>query len=99
MTRVLTTAAFCLCLSASGADKLVLVAGGGNGPDGGPAAGAALISPFGTAFDADGTLYFVEMEKGERLRAVTRDGVVRTVAGTGKKGNDGDGMAGSQASF
>jgi DNA-binding beta-propeller fold protein YncE len=99
MTRVLTTAAVCLCLPASGADKLVLVAGGGNGPDGGPAVGAALVSPFSTTFDADGTLYFVEMEKGERLRAVTRDGTVRTVAGTGKKGNDGDGMPGPQASF
>jgi DNA-binding beta-propeller fold protein YncE len=99
MTRALTTAALYLCLPATGADKLVLVAGGGNGPDGGKAVGAALVSPFGTAFDADGTLYFVEMEKGERLRSVGRDGTVRTVAGTGKKGNDGDGMLGPQASF
>jgi DNA-binding beta-propeller fold protein YncE len=99
MTRVLTTALLCLTSSAIAADKLVLVAGMGEGPDGGNAVGAKLVSPFGTAFDADGTVYFVEMEKGERLRTITRDGRVRTVAGTGMKGKAGDGLPGAQATF
>lgn len=81
------------------ADKLVLVAGGGEGPDGGPAVGAKLVAPFGTAFADDGTVYFVEMEKGERLRAITPDGKVRTLAGTGQRGADGNDGPGGKASF
>ena len=100
MVRPLATAVGFLLLGPTlAAEKLVLVAGGGEGPDGGKAVGAKLVSPFGVAFDGDGTIYFVEMEKGERLRAVTRDGIVRTVAGTGLKGSDGDGKPGAQASF
>ncbi len=90
--------AFCFFSTATAAEKLVLVAGG-EGPDGGKAIGAKLVQPFGTAFDGDGTIYLVEMEKGERLRAITRDGTIRTLAGTGVKGSTGDGMPGSQATF
>ncbi len=43
------------------AGRLVLVAGGGTGGDGASAEQAKLISPFGVGFDAEGTLYFVEM--------------------------------------
>ncbi|CAN5174668.1 hypothetical protein BH11PLA2_BH11PLA2_06960 [soil metagenome] len=72
------------------AAKIVLVAGGGDGPDGGPATKAKLVTPFGVDFDSKGRLYFVEMEKGERLRTIEPDGTIKTVAGTGKKGDKGD---------
>ena len=68
------------------AGRITLVAGG----DGVPAAkGDRIISPFGVGFDAAGTLFFVEMT-GERVRKIGPDGVVTTVAGTGREGSGGD---------
>jgi DNA-binding beta-propeller fold protein YncE len=92
-------ALFLLCPVAR-ADKIVLVAGGGDGPDGGPADGAKLVQPFGVDFGPDGKTYIVEMAKGERLRAITPDGKLITLAGTlGEKGNAGDGGPGAKATF
>jgi DNA-binding beta-propeller fold protein YncE len=97
------TAAAVLCFGSIApgalAGKIVLVAGGGNGPDGSPAATAKLVAPFGTAFAADGSIYFVEMAGGERLRRIDAAGVVTTVAGTGEKGAAGDGGPGAKSSF
>ncbi len=73
--------------------RLVLVAGGGTGGDGSPALEAELKSPFGVAFDGDGTLVFVEMT-GHRVRKIGPDGMVTTLAGTGKAGSGGDDGAG-----
>src|SRR3954454_1299239 len=70
--------------------RLVLVAGGGTGEDGAPADRAQLASPFGVGFDPEGTLFFVELT-GERVRKIDPAGRVVTVAGTGKKGDGGDG--------
>jgi len=86
--------------TAARADKLVLVAGGGEGADGTNAAEAKLIQPFGVDFATDGTIYIVEMVKGERLRAITTEGKLITLAGTeGVLGNDGDGGPGRKATF
>ncbi len=71
------------------AGRLVLVAGGSAGGDGSPADRAELISPFGVGFDAEGTLFFVEMI-GNRVRKIGPDGLVTTIAGTGRKGSLGD---------
>lgn len=81
------------------AEKLVLVAGGGEGGDGGPAAAAKLRSPFGVDFDKAGNLLFVEMAGGERVRVVDAKAVLSTVAGTGTKGNAGDGGPALKAEF
>ena len=82
------------------ADRLVVVAGGGDGADGTDAATAKLIEPFGVDFGPDGTIYIVEMAKGERLRAVNAAGKLVTLAGTeGKAGNSGDGGPGLSATF
>ncbi len=85
---------------APGVGRLVLVAGGGteggrNGNGNGNGNGvlatrAKLNGPFGVAFDAAGTLYFVEMP-GNRVRKIGADGIVTPVAGTGHKGFSGDG--------
>lgn len=102
MNRVIAVCLLLLSLSAAVAaeDKLVLVAGGGEGPDGSPAPRAKLVQPFGVAFGADGTTYVVEMVKGERLRAINSKGELVTLAGTlGEKGHTGDGGPGATATF
>ena len=53
------------------------VAGGGTLGDGAPATSAALIFPNGIAFDSFGNLYIAD---GGRIRRVTADGIIRTVA-------------------
>src|SRR4051794_23577521 len=70
------------------AGRLVLVAGGGI-DDFGTATQVELIAPFGVAFDAEGTLFFVELT-GQRVRKIGPDGLVTTLAGTGRKGDRGD---------
>ena len=67
MTRALALVALLLPAPDVRADKLVLVAGGGDGPDGSPAAEAKLVQPFGVDFGPDGTT----------LAAGSRDGTVR----------------------
>jgi hypothetical protein len=82
----------------SRAGRLVLVAGGTSGGDGSPADQASLRGPFGVGFDAAGTLYFVEMI-GQRVRTINPDGLLSTLAGTGGKGNGGDGGPAQLAQF
>ena len=74
---------------ASRAGRLVLVAGGGSEGDGASADRARVTSPFGVGFDAKGTLYFVEM-LGHRVRKIGPDGLVTTLAGSGREGSGGD---------
>jgi sugar lactone lactonase YvrE len=87
-----------LAVTASRADKLVLVAGGTKDGDGIPATQAQLKTPFGVAFDKAGNVYFVEYT-GHRVRKIDAKGVVTTVAGTGEKGDGGDGGPALKATF
>ncbi len=99
MPRLRTLLVVLLLSPAARADKLVLVAGG-DGPDGGPAAGAKVVQPFGVDFMPGGAVVLVEMAKGERLRAVAPDGKIITLAGTlGQKGHAGNGGPGDRATF
>jgi sugar lactone lactonase YvrE len=73
---------------------ITTVAGGGTAPcctipsgDGGPATSAVLF-PQGVTTDDAGNLYITDMN---RLRKVTPDGIITTVAGTGSWGYSGDG--------
>jgi DNA-binding beta-propeller fold protein YncE len=84
-------------VSAARADKLVLVAGGGTGGDG-PVLEAALKGPFGVDFDKAGNMYIAEFT-GQRLLRVDPRGNLTTVAGTGEKGNGGDGGPALKAQF
>src|SRR6266566_9455530 len=81
------------------ADRLVLVAGGGDKVDGAPATQTKLVAPFGVGFDAAANLYLVEMAGGERVRKMGRDGVLHIIARTGTKGFAGDNGAGKEAQF
>ena len=98
MKRSLALLALLLVVSAARADTIVLVAGG-DGPDGSAATKAKLTQPFGVDFGPDGTTYLVEMAKGERLRAITAKGILVTLAGTGEKGDGGDGGKATDAKF
>ena len=66
--------------------------------DGGPAAQAALNTPEGIAFDPQGTLYIADSGN-HRIRTITPDGTIRTIAGSGVPGFAGDGQTADFASF
>ena len=96
----LLLAAICLVSTLNAhAAKLILVAGGGDQPDNAPATQTKLTVPFGVDFDRAGTLYLVEMAKGERVRKLDKAGVLTIIAGTGEKGFAGDGGPALQAQF
>jgi streptogramin lyase len=58
--------------------------------DGGPADRAQLNNPYGIARGPDGGLYICDIGN-NRVRKVTPDGMIVTVAGTGEPGYSGDG--------
>jgi uncharacterized protein (TIGR03437 family) len=69
------------------------IAGTGAGAysgDGGPAAAARLWGPEGLALDNDGNLYVADTSN-NRIRRITPQGIIATVAGTGVNGFSGDG--------
>ncbi|MEO7143424.1 MAG: hypothetical protein ABI165_07955 [Bryobacteraceae bacterium] len=72
------------------------VAGGDNVGDGGPAAAALFGQLEGVAVDAKGDI-FLSDAVGNRVRKITPDGVIRTLAGTGTAGFSGDGGPATQA--
>ncbi|MFJ5927387.1 RICIN domain-containing protein [Kitasatospora sp. NPDC092948] len=62
----------------------------GSGGDGGPADKAQLNGPRGLALDGAGNLYIADAGN-NRIRKITADGRMSTVAGTGTAGFSGDG--------
>ena len=67
--------------------------------DGGPATSALLGRPVGgVAIDAAGNLFIEDMGN-NRIRKVTLDGIISTVAGNGMSGFSGDGGPATSARF
>jgi sugar lactone lactonase YvrE len=73
-----------LVVSVLPADKVVLVASGD------------LKEPFGVDFDKSGSMFIVEMG-GNRVRKMEKDGTLTVYAGTGEKGDAGDGGPAAKA--
>ena len=66
--------------------------------DEGPAAAAPLFLPSDVAADAEGNLYIADNNH-RRIRKVTPDGIITTIAGNGRKGSDGDGGPAAEATL
>jgi hypothetical protein len=72
---------------------IAIVAGNGSqsfSGDGGPATGAALNGPSGVAVDAAQNIYISDTGN-NRIRLVTPDGTINTIAGNGSSAFSGDG--------
>lgn len=75
--------------------KIRTVAGtgaAGNSGDEGPATAATLHAPAGVAADAFGDVYIADTGN-NRLRLITADGILHTIAGQGSAGLAGDGAS------
>ena len=83
------------------AGTITTVAGNGQycyGGDGGPATAASLATPIGVAVDAAGNLYMADSGN-QRIRKISPDGTITTVAGNGQGGYSGDGGPATAASL
>ena len=87
---------------------IITTIAGNGGPtvsgDGGPASAAALSSPSGLAFDANGNLFIAcrpdSFAFGTRIRKVDTQGIITTAYGTGAMGGySGDGGPATNATF
>ncbi len=93
-----------LCASAVKAEEswsIETVAGNGRqgfSGDGGKATSAELDSPFGVIRGPDGGIWFCEY-RGNRVRRVSPEGVISTIAGNGESGYSGDGGPALEATF
>ena len=83
-------------------DGIVTVVAGngleGFSGDGGPATGARLNFPLGLSTDGAGNLFIVD-QVSHRIRKVSPDGIITTVAGNGQRGFSGDGGPATSASL
>lgn len=93
----------------SGNNRVRLVVGGiittiaGDGVagfygDGGPAIAAALSFPTGLAIDAQGGLFIADLDN-NRIRYLSATGIIKSVAGSGVAGFNGDGELSTLASL
>jgi sugar lactone lactonase YvrE len=80
--------------------ELTTVAGDGGSQlgDGSPATKAGLCGPTDVALDAEGNMYIADTEN-NRIRMVDKEGIIHTVAGTGKEGYSGDGGPATKAAL
>ena len=70
----------------------------GFGGDGGSALSAQLNLPYGLALDSAGNVYVADLGN-QRVRRITPDGTITTVAGTGRKASSPDGAAPTDTSL
>lgn len=92
LSRLLTFAPLFVTSIACAATVATFAGSGTKGfsGDGGQASAARLSDPNGIARGPDGALYICDTMN-QRIRKVTRDGTITTIAGSGEKGYSGDG--------
>lgn len=93
MLRLIALIAVGISLSAQTPGNIQTIAGNGStfySGDGGPAIQAGLNVPVGVSTDRSGNL-FVTDQFNHRIRKITPDGKISTIAGTGVAGFSGDG--------
>jgi myo-inositol-hexaphosphate 3-phosphohydrolase/sugar lactone lactonase YvrE len=79
--------------------KITTLAGTGTAGysgDGGPATSARLQNPHGVAVDSAGNVYIADSPN-QRIRKVSPNGIITTVAGTGSSGYNGDNIRATAA--
>ena len=84
---------FALALAAdapTGQYMIATLAGSDNSGDGNAGTWVPLLQPEAVAFDGNGNLYIADAVD-HRVRVMTTDGTVTTIAGTGRPGFSGDG--------
>lgn len=69
---------------------------GGYSGDGGPATEAKINAPSAIALDKEGAIYIADFSN-HRIRKISTDGIMSTVAGTGVRGYNGDGIPATEA--
>jgi RHS repeat-associated protein len=74
------------------------VAGNGNAGDGGPAIAASLNFPNGVAVASDGSIYISDSNN-HRIRRISPEGIINTIAGNGIAAFSGDGGSATAASL
>jgi len=97
-TCALAVAVVLGCVAATRAEKVVVVAGGGQGASPGPATSVKLDAPFGVGFDPAHNMYIVELSGGRLLRVDLQDRLT-TLGGSSGKGDRGDGGPAARAQF
>src|ERR1019366_7763867 len=81
--------------------KVTTIAGTGTAGysgDGGQAVNAQLNLPYGLALDSAANVYVADYGS-QRVRRISPDGVITTVAGTGRKASSPDGAAPTETSL
>ena len=66
--------------------------------DGGPATNAKISVAHGLALDAGGNMYFADIEN-NRIRRISADGIISTIAGTGVSTYNGDNIPATNANL
>ena len=81
------------------AARIELIAGGGTQTAPCPARELQLKEPFGVEFTPNDEMIIVEMASGQRVFRIDKTGTAHLLAGTGQKGNNGDGGDPKAAEF
>lgn len=71
---------------------------GGYDGDGGPGRAARVFRPRGVVVESDGTVVFIDSGNNV-IRTISAGGTITTIAGTGERGNTGDGGPATVATF
>jgi sugar lactone lactonase YvrE len=100
MKKIITLLLLIVCACGAKAQIITTVAGGGTGGlgDGGPAVDCELYNPYGLAIDNAGNLYIADRGY-NRIRKISADGIITTIAGTGSPSFSGDGGPATNASI